>query len=133
MADITERRFYYVFHKGQRVTMTRAARRSVGTRRSYTDVVSSEPRTRRQITVLRDGLKTTTTYWAGFWRPELYTSEELALKAGVPRDHLVLLSGLREAVKRVARKARMRSKHEAVCRKKRNKAARASRKDGNYD
>lgn len=59
---------------------------------------------------------------------KLYMSEDEALKAGVPRDHLVELSGPLEAIERVVRKVQMRSKFEAARRKKRNKAARAARK-----
>lgn len=58
---------------------------------------------------------------------DLYPSKQAALERLVPEEHIVELTGSEAAIKRVARKVRMASRHENARRKARRKAQKRSR------
>jgi hypothetical protein len=59
---------------------------------------------------------------------DLYGSVDEALRAGVPRRHIVELSGPPEAIRRVARRVRWAARDENSRRKARRKLQKASRR-----
>mgnify|MGYP001562135471 CR=1 FL=1 len=56
------------FHKGERVEMTKKARRMFPTRSPFTGRVFAEPSNQLRLSVLRDGLKYPTSWHSSFWR-----------------------------------------------------------------
>jgi hypothetical protein len=59
---------------------------------------------------------------------DLYPSKSAALMAGVPEAHIVEMVGPAEAIRRVARRVRMASRHEHARRQARRAQQKASRK-----
>ena len=57
----------YGLRKGDLVVMTAAGKR-LRSRGSQCGVVTSTPRDRKFVNVRRDGLKTASHWWHGFWR-----------------------------------------------------------------